>query len=107
MVNWLNAYNLSGAFITEKAFVELWKKIPNKVQYVNRDVSLDLSKINNSWLYSIIPTITSVSRSTNHSSSTTSEEDDIQEYKEVENYNILLETQLFILGYFVQMKKYL
>ena len=82
MVNWLNAYNLSGTFITEKAFVELWKKIPNKVQYVNRDVSLDLSKINNSWLYSMIPTITSVSRSTNHSSSTTSEEDDIQEYKE-------------------------
>lgn len=82
MVNWLNAYNLSGTFITEKAFVELWKKIPNKVQYVNRDVNLDLSKINNSWLYSMIPTITLVSRSTNHSSSTTSEEDDIQEYKE-------------------------
>ena len=82
MVNWLNAYNLSGTFITEKAFVELWKKIPNKVQYVNRDVNLDLSKINNSWLYSMIPTITSVSRNTNHSSGTTSEEDDIQEYKE-------------------------
>lgn len=76
MVNWLNAYNLSGAFITEKAFVEIWKKIPNKVQYVNRDVAIDVEKIENSLLYEIIPNIKNIIRNTNRCNNTTSEEDE-------------------------------